>query len=1143
MPLSRFYFWRNALTAVSILGAIYETYVFFMAFSIIIGFFFNYFEFSTPARTVILFSGITLCIVLLIYLLLRAKKTIQNSAPSMEQYLGMKPGELTAALEFQQRGAAVNESAELSQAAIANADESLKAARLDKWLTSQLPLLRWIIELIAATVFLSVIFSALIIEPRLFNPGYVKSHQERIFPSLESVTVRVIPPPATMTGAFDVPSNEDAVVPVGSTVRFTVTIENAVENMQASIQVINNDDNSQETIPLESPYIAGNVYKAERRWVNSAQYRIVVDYQLATRTDRVGSRVDVGSAETGLFGDKTSSSCPCGFAPQLATQWQTIDVTPDEAPKAELIACQTPDMEVVADALIPLEIRSSDDYGVVSTSVRWRILKPEEIQTGVKPAKIVYQRQPVWDAFQDESIKRPPKERTETTSLNLSTMELQPGAQLDVMAQAVDTRMEEGDSALLRLKVVTADELNKILVAARIRIGSELRRALDTLSKAQNESNPSAAAGLYDEFARQTWGEKDGVRGQLAALVERVKMNHAPWGRTLVDLESAGRRLEKLQSQYHDEIARLFSILTLDASDRNAQSRLKELIQKLTEELTLAADSFGQWRQYRELCESFREIRHTVLSLEKQIRNGMTPETIESVATVVPQTAVQTQAWLAQASESAAAYEQTESQPQAAKWSAALQQTVKVLDAPLLRPVYAQALESNNAVSASAAIVHLREIYDRAWAILSASGDDAAQKRLELKAEVEQIYDQQLTLNEATKSIQKDDNNETLASRQQELADRVGSLDAPNMTVVTDTLLQTRAYMAQAAEFIQQGQSAETIAVCQNEATERLEQILDTLNEAEQLAILAMNRANESEDAQPDSADKPDEDKPQSKVSIEDLKLLELQQRQVLEQTRQAYADALDAGSMTLSEESAAVLADRQQRLASLTWFLTTVTVSPELLRGERPKDADSPDSLDDALLGDLTADVDENLSAAQKAEREQKRKEQEFLDTVWNELGTAAVSEEDAPLLEIVRLMRQTYKLFKLRDAGEINQGLQEQICDHFISFINQLSFSRSKQKDENSKAPESGDKKQDDQNEGADDEKTVDASAPGAGEKTSDGESQPLSDAQAEALKRRIWGELPPEIQQAFPIDTTPIPLPGYREKINRYWKELEK
>ena len=716
MPLSRFYFWRNALTAVTILGALWETFVFFLAFAFLAGVADYYYKFSIQTSVDILILEIVLSAAFLTALLLRARRKIQNTASSMEQFLGMKPGELTAALEFQQRGAAVNESAELSQAAIANADQSLKAGRLDKWLMSQLPLLRWIIELIAVVVFLAAVFLAFnskIAAQRLLNPGCTDSDWDS--PDIESFTIRVIPPAATMTGAYDISRFEDAVVPAGSTVRFTVTIANAVDDMQASIQVINNDDNSQETIPLENQNVVGNVYKAERRWNASAQYRVFISSEDKEK--------------------EQSSTCE--------TIWRTIGVTPDEAPKAELIACQTPDMEVVADALIPLEIRSSDDYGVVSTSVRWRILKPEEIQTGVKPAKIVYQRQPVWDAFQDESIKRPPKQRTETTALNLSTMELQPGAQLDVMAQAVDTRMEEGDSALLRLKVVTAEELNKILVAARIRIGSELRRALDTLSKAQNESNPAAAAGLYDEFARQTWGEKDGVRGQLAALVERVKMNHAPWGRTLVDLESAGRRLEKLQSQYHDEIARLFSILNLDASDQNAQSRLKELIQKLSEELSLTADSFGQWRQYRELCESFREIRHAILSLEKQIRNGMTPETIETVATVVPQTAVQTQAWLAQASESAAAYEQTESQPQAAKWSAALQQTVKVLDAPLLRPVYAQALETNNAVSASAAIVHLREIYDRAWAILSASGDAAAQKRLELKAEVEQIYDQQ----------------------------------------------------------------------------------------------------------------------------------------------------------------------------------------------------------------------------------------------------------------------------------------------------------------------------------------------------------------------------------------------------------------
>ena len=44
----------------------------------------------------------------------------------------------------------------------------------------------------------------------------------------------------------------------------------------------------------------------------------------ATRTDRVGSQLEVGRAETGLFGDKTSSSRPCGSAPQLAAFYSVM---------------------------------------------------------------------------------------------------------------------------------------------------------------------------------------------------------------------------------------------------------------------------------------------------------------------------------------------------------------------------------------------------------------------------------------------------------------------------------------------------------------------------------------------------------------------------------------------------------------------------------------------------------------------------------------------------------------------------------------------------------------------------------------------------------------------------------------------------
>ena len=40
--------------------------------------------------------------------------------------------------------------------------------------------------------------------------------------------------------------------------------------------------------------------------------------------DRVGSQLEAGSAETGLFGDKTSSSRPCGSAPETAPQNATF---------------------------------------------------------------------------------------------------------------------------------------------------------------------------------------------------------------------------------------------------------------------------------------------------------------------------------------------------------------------------------------------------------------------------------------------------------------------------------------------------------------------------------------------------------------------------------------------------------------------------------------------------------------------------------------------------------------------------------------------------------------------------------------------------------------------------------------------------
>ena len=78
MPLSRFYFWRNALTAVSILGAIWETFVFFLTLGFIAGVADYYYKFSIQTSADILILEIVLSAAFLTALLLRARKKIQN---------------------------------------------------------------------------------------------------------------------------------------------------------------------------------------------------------------------------------------------------------------------------------------------------------------------------------------------------------------------------------------------------------------------------------------------------------------------------------------------------------------------------------------------------------------------------------------------------------------------------------------------------------------------------------------------------------------------------------------------------------------------------------------------------------------------------------------------------------------------------------------------------------------------------------------------------------------------------------------------------------------------------------------------------------------------------------------------------------
>ena len=219
----------------------------------------------------------------------------------------------------------------------------------------------------------------------------------------------------------------------------------------------------------------------------------------------------------------------------------------------------------------------------------------------------------------------------------------------------------------------------------------------------------------------------------------------------------------------------------------------------------------------------------------------------------------------------------------------------------------------------------------------------------------------------------------------------------------------------------------------------------------------------------------------------------------------------------------------------------------------------------------------DESSEQARWEDQKKRQEEKRFVETLWNQLGTAAVSEEDAPLLEIVRYMRQTFELFRLRDCGDINQGLQEQICEHLDKLMNQLSFHESdgntdRKAEEPSDNPFPGNsddpaqktsgKNQSPKTDSAEHSSVAehssaaedkpksesnqksDQSTPGSPdsrENTQSGDAQTLTPDQWRALQRRFWGELPLELQRSLKQLSDPEYPEEYKPAIDQYFQTL--
>lgn len=217
------------------------------------------------------------------------------------------------------------------------------------------------------------------------------------------------------------------------------------------------------------------------------------------------------------------------------------------------------------------------------------------------------------------------------------------------------------------------------------------------------------------------------------------------------------------------------------------------------------------------------------------------------------------------------------------------------------------------------------------------------------------------------------------------------------------------------------------------------------------------------------------------------------------------------------------------------------------------PALAQSPRSLDDELLDDLGADplddVDRELFGPGDRQDGPNvspgEADQDLPGRLRRELGTAAVSEDENPLLEIARRMREVQDRIDQHDSGPTTRNLQEQIVADLDRLIEDARR-RCRQSKPGSTQPQqtaarqSPGQLQPNQGDGPQDPGTGPATTAAAG--PADGSPARQTDmAQMQEVMKRLWGQLPARQREQM-IQSSPEEfLPKYELLIEEYYRRL--
>jgi len=253
--------------------------------------------------------------------------------------------------------------------------------------------------------------------------------------------------------------------------------------------------------------------------------------------------------------------------------------------------------------------------------------------------------------------------------------------------------------------------------------------------------------------------------------------------------------------------------------------------------------------------------------------------------------------------------------------------------------------------------------------------------------------------------------------------------------------------------------------------------------------------------------------------------------------------------------------------------LLLLAAMSLSCTAGMAQKPADPGRSLDEELLKDLNADplddFDRQLFEGQKgragdpaakpaAERAKPgdkppaedrpapgtKPDEDFQQRLRKELGAAAISEEQEPLLEIARSMHEAQGRISQSDGGRKTQELQAKIIADLDRLLEQARKSATQ-----SGAPQPSQSMASRQpvgqpKPGAGGSKSSDKPATGAEQKPRENAEARKADVQAmrDGLLKQIWGELPPQVREQMKqwSDFDEF-LPKYEIMIEDYFRSL--